>query len=131
MTAEALRPQWGFALVTLGSGKAAEALARFDEVRNGFRERKMLSDEALVSLDMMDALAALGRDAEIVAFAGEIIESFTGAGMLTSALTAFAYLKEAATRGTATPQLIEHVRQFVTRLQREPALLFCPLDKNL
>jgi tetratricopeptide (TPR) repeat protein len=131
MAAEALRPEWGFALVVLGSGKPSDALARLREVREEFRRREMLSDEALVSLDMMDALHALGRDDEVVALASETIESFTRAGMLTSALTAFAYLKEAAAHGTATPKTIQHVRQFVSRLQREPALLFCPPQNNL
>jgi len=131
MAAEALRPEWGFALVVLGSGKPGEALARLHDVREDFRRRQMLGDEALVSLDMMDALHELGRDREIVALGSEIIVSFTRAGMLTSALTAFAYLKEAAARGSAIPQAIQHVRQFITRLQREPALLFCPPEKNL
>lgn len=130
MAAEALRPQWGFALVVLASGKPDAALSRFRDLRENFRRREMLSDEALVSLDMMDALHVLGRDAEIATLAGETIESFTAAGMLTSALTAFAYLKEAAARGAASPRIIQHVRQFISSLQREPALLFCPPDEN-
>jgi tetratricopeptide (TPR) repeat protein len=130
MAAEALRPEWGFALVVLASGKPDEALVRFGNLRENFRRRGMLSDEALVSLDMMDALHAVGRHREIAALASEIIESFTQAGMLTSALAAFAYLKEAAPRSTAAPRIIQYVRQFISRLQQEPALLFCPPDEN-
>lgn len=130
MAAEALRPEWGFVLVVLASGKADEALKRFCDVREKFRSRAMLSDEALVALDMMDALHALGRSAEIALLASEIIESFTDAGMLTSALAAFAYLKEAASGDDAQPQAIQHVRRFISRLEREPALIFRPPDEK-
>ena len=129
--AEALRPQWGLALVVLASGKPAEALARFAAVREDFHESKMLSDEALISLDIMDALHALSRDRENVAIASDIIQTFTRAGMLTSALTAFAYLREAAARGPVTPTMTRHVRQFLKRLECEPALLFRPPSENL
>ena len=85
----------------------------------------MLSDGALVVLDMCDALHVLNRDEEIARLASETINIFTGAGMLTSALAAFAYLEEAAARGRINASVIEHVRKFMARLEREPALLFC------
>lgn len=129
--AEALRPQWGLALVVLASGKPAEALSRFTVIREDFHERKMLSDEALISLDIMDALHALSRDRENAAIASDVIQTFTRAGMLTSALTAFAYLREAAARGSVTPPMTRHVRQFLKRLECEPALLFRPPSENL
>ncbi|HEX3581728.1 MAG TPA: tetratricopeptide repeat protein [Thermoanaerobaculia bacterium] len=131
MSAEVLRPEWGMALVVLASDQPAEALRRLDRVRAAFHTRSMLTDEALVSLDMMDALHALARDSEIVALATQIIQTFTRAGMLTSALTAFAYLKEAATRGAVTPRLTKHVRDFLSDLERQPALLFCPPNENI
>jgi tetratricopeptide (TPR) repeat protein len=127
MSAEILRPEWGFALVVLASGKSADALTRFAAVREQFHQREMFSTEALVALDMMDALHALGNQREIMTLSAEILHTFTRAGMLTSALTAFAYLKEAARSGRVTVRSIEHVRQFVSRLEREPALLFLPL----
>lgn len=130
MVAEVTRPLWGVALVVLASGKPADALSRFEVVREDFHRRTMLVDEALVALDMMDALLVLGRNAEIVTLARDTIQTFTRVGMLTSALTAFAYLKEAAARGAVTSEAIQHVRQFMSRLQREPALLFWPPEKN-
>jgi len=130
MDAEALKPEWGLALVVLASGKPDDALVSLFNLRQNFRQRGMLSDEALVCLDMIDALHALGRDVEIAAVASEIIESFTRSGMLTSALTAFGYLKKAAARGAATPRIIQYVRQFLSILQHEPALLFRPPDEN-
>ncbi|HEV8434476.1 MAG TPA: hypothetical protein VGR95_13760 [Thermoanaerobaculia bacterium] len=129
--AEALRPEWGLALVTLASGRHADALARLSELRDDFHQHGMLSDEALVALDMMDALHALNRDRVIITVAGQLIQTFTAAGMLTSALAAFAFLKEAAGRGTVTPTVTNYVRRFLSHLERQPALLFSPPEEKL
>jgi tetratricopeptide (TPR) repeat protein len=130
LSSEAARPEWGLALVVLASGKPADALKRFRAVREQFHNRAMASDEALVVLDMMDALHALDQGPEIVTLASEVLQAFTEAGMLTSALTAFAYLKEASRRGAVKPRQVEYVRQFLGRLEREPALAFLPPDER-
>ena len=128
--AELTRTEWGFALVLLGTGKYEEALEAFKAVRDDFHRRDMLTDAALVALSMMEALHALGRFREIVALATEVAQTFTAAGMITSALTAFAYLKEAARDGTITTVKISRVRDFVRRLEREPAIIFSPDDNH-
>jgi tetratricopeptide (TPR) repeat protein len=130
LSSEAARPEWGLALVVLASGKPADALKRFGAVREQFHKRAMAGDEALVVLDMMDALYALDRGPEIVTLASEVLQAFAEAGMLTSALTAFAYLKEASRRGAVKPRQVEYVRQFLGRLEREPALSFLPPDER-
>ena len=56
---------------------------------------------------------------------------FVGAGMLTSAVAAFGYLQEAAARQSLSSSGIEHVRRFMSLLEREPASLFCPPPENL
>jgi tetratricopeptide (TPR) repeat protein len=129
--AEGLRPQWGLALVLLRSGNAVGALARLKELRSAFQRHGMLSDEALITLDVIDALHCLRRDVEGAEAAREVMHSFTRAGMLTSALSAFAYLKEAAQHGIVAPQLTRHVRSFLGRLEREPALLFRPPGEKI
>jgi tetratricopeptide (TPR) repeat protein len=126
--AEVTRTEWGSALVLLSSGKPAEALPLFTAVRAGFHARGMVTEEALVALDMIDSHHALADMREVQRVAGEIIGTFLQAGMLTSALTAFAYLKESARDGTLTTPKIEHVRSFIRRLEREPTLLFLPPD---
>jgi hypothetical protein len=86
----------------------------------------MVTDAALVGLDIADALLALGKTGQIVELATRLFSVFTNAGMLTGALTAIAYLKEAATAGTLTPDGVQAVRSFVRRAERQPALLFVP-----
>lgn len=124
--AEVTKTRWGIASLVLRGGNWTEALRRLRAVRAEFVELQMLIDEALVVLDMMDALLALARPQEIVVIAGELVERFMKAGMLTSALTAFAYLREAAEAGRVTARVIEHVRQFIRRVELEPSLLFAP-----
>jgi tetratricopeptide (TPR) repeat protein len=126
LLSEAVRPEWGLALVVAASGRAADALVRLGHVRRRFHEGGMLSDEALVALDMMDSLHILERHDEIAVLARELIDAFVHAGMLTSALAAFGYLAEAAKQHEIDPPRIEYVRQFLGRLSHEPALLFAP-----
>jgi hypothetical protein len=46
--------------------------------------------------------------------------------MLTGALTAIAYIKEAAAAGTLTPATVQSVRTFLRRVERQPDLVFEP-----
>jgi len=130
LTSEAVRPEWGLALVMLASGKPADAVERFRTLRQEFHRRKMFTDEALISLDLMDALHMLGDDREIIALGADVVRTFTDAGMPTGALTAFAYLNEAATRGVIDRLAINHVRKFVSRAERQPGLLFVAPPEN-
>jgi hypothetical protein len=121
MTAE-----WGVAKVLLQSGKQGEAIRRLRDTAAEYETRGMVTDAALVGLDIADALLALGNVQQIVELAGRLFLAFTNAGMLTGALTAIAYLKEAAAAGTLTPDGVQAVRSFLPRAERQPALLFVP-----
>lgn len=48
------------------------------------------------------------------------------AGHLTGALTALAYLKEAAAERRLTPEALKAVREYLRRVERQPDLLFVP-----
>jgi hypothetical protein len=71
-------------------------------------------------------LLAAGRTNEIVELTSRLFRVFTKAGMLTGALTAMAYIREAAEAGTLTPAAVETVRTFLHKVQRTPELLFAP-----
>jgi tetratricopeptide (TPR) repeat protein len=123
---ELLCTEWGIAKVLLQAGKQSEAIRRMRDVAAEFERRGMVTDSALVGLDVADALLVLGRARQIVDLATRLFHVFTNAGMLTGALTAIAYLKEAAATGTLTPDDVQAVRSFVRRAERQPALLFVP-----
>jgi len=123
---EGLTTEWGIAEVFLQSGKYSESIRRLRDVAAEYETCGMVTDAALVGLDIADAYLALGHAEQIVELATRVFRAFTNAGMLTGALTAIAYLKEAATAGTLTPNDVQAVRTFLRRAERQPALLFVP-----
>lgn len=126
LATEVTRAEWGLALLALAEGYSREAVVRLRDVQRRFTELGMLTDGALAALDSMDALYALDETHEIAALASQLIATFTSAGMLTSALAAFAYLREAVAARAISPTVIDHVRRFIKRIDREPTLLFAP-----
>jgi hypothetical protein len=86
----------------------------------------MVTDAALVGLDIMEALLAVGKPRRIVALAQHLFSVFTQAGMITGALAALAYLKEAAASGSLTTAGIQDVRAFLRKAERQPSLQFVP-----
>jgi tetratricopeptide (TPR) repeat protein len=107
---ERLTTEWGIAQVLMQSGKVSEAIRRLRDVAADFETRGMVTDAALVRLDIADALLAMGQSRQIVDLATRLFHVFTHAGMLTGALTAIAYVKEAAAAGTLTPEDVQAVR---------------------
>lgn len=119
-----LETEWGLARVVLHGGKYSEAIARLRDVSTEFERLSMVTQAALVGLDIMEALLALGKPRRIVALAQHLFSVFTKAGMLTGALSAFAYLKEAAGSGNLTVGDLENIRSFLRRAERQPDLQF-------
>ena len=126
---ELLSTQWGIARVLMHAGKASEAIGRLRDVMAEFENRRMLTDAALVGLQIAEGLLATGKTQEIVPLVRRLFTVFSEAGMLTGALTAMAYLREAANAGTLTPVDLQAVQTFLRRVERQPELLFVPPPK--
>jgi tetratricopeptide (TPR) repeat protein len=126
ITSERVRTEWGIARMLLAVGKHADAVRRLRHVTAAFEDVGMVTDAALAGLDVADGLLVLERTHEIIEFAAHLFRVFTDAGMLTGALTAIAYIKEAAAAGTLTPTHLDAVRRFLRRAERQPELLFVP-----
>lgn len=86
----------------------------------------MISDAALVRLDIVEVLLALGQRRQIVQLASRLFDVFKKAGMITGQLTAIAFIKEAAAAGMLTPAGVNAVRTFLRRAERQPELAFVP-----
>ncbi|HEY0158208.1 MAG TPA: hypothetical protein VGF28_13070 [Thermoanaerobaculia bacterium] len=126
MESVCIKSQWGMGRVLLALGSHTDALLRLHEVAAGFERLGMVTDAALVGLDIADGLLTSGRTREIIPLASHVFDVFRQAGMLTGALAAVAYLKEAAAAGTLTPKGVDSVRRFLRRAERQPDLLFAP-----
>jgi tetratricopeptide (TPR) repeat protein len=121
-----LMTEWGIARVILHGGKLSDAIHRLRHIAGELEKRGMVSYAAYVGLDVADGLLALSRPREIVNLAQHLFSAFTEAGILTGALSALAYLKEAAATNRLTKQDLVAVRTFLQHVERQPSLQFVP-----
>lgn len=123
---EVTRVHWSIGVLALVSGNYPEAVRRLTDAKTQCDALGMDSDAALVGLDLAEALLVLDQRADVLALAAEVLDRAQAAGMVPAALTAIAFLREAAEAGTVTTSAIRHVKQFLRRLDAEPLLLFEP-----
>lgn len=125
---ESARVRWNVAAVLASAGRTNEAMARFQTLQRTFEELGMSSEAAVNGLEMAELLLARGEYAAVATLCRTAMDSFRRAGIpySTRALTALAYIQEAAQHRTATPALAKHVREYIRRLPHDGALLFAP-----
>jgi len=121
-----IETEWGLARVVLHDGKASDATRRLRDVIAAFEVIGRVTNVALAGIDLCEALLVLERWEEIVKVAAHAYRVLKKAGNLTGALTALAYLKEAAAKRQLTPETLKVVREYLRRVEREPDLLFAP-----
>lgn len=122
------RVRWVEGRIFAGLGKPQRAEAIFLQVRAGFGERGQEYDAALVGLDLAAVWLRLGRKAETLTLAAEILGTFQSLQVEPEALRAVRCLEEACGREEATPGLARQVGGFLRRLEWQPRLRFAPLD---
>jgi hypothetical protein len=126
LVSDEIRCRWGLALLVQREGRYRTAIPRLREVRDEFANLGVVSDAALVTLDLMETFLLLGEPREVRRAAGNIVTLFKDAGMTTGALTAADYLKQAAAMRSVTPDLIEYIRRYLRRVAVQPSLAFVP-----
>jgi tetratricopeptide (TPR) repeat protein len=119
-----IETEWGLARVALYAGKPTDATRGLRDVIAAFEEIGRVANVALAGIDLAEALLVLERWDEIAKVAGHSFRLLKKAGHLTGALTALAYLKEAAAKRQLTPETLRVVRDYLRRVEREPDLLF-------
>jgi tetratricopeptide (TPR) repeat protein len=127
MTAEVSRCEWSMARVLLQTGEFQKALPMLRLARGFFLEKGMPEEAGLAGLDLADASIATGAVDEARELVSQILKEFTAAKLNDRALTALAYLRDVLPTTPKPIIAVRHVRQYLDRLQREPALLFLPL----
>jgi tetratricopeptide (TPR) repeat protein len=120
------RGDWGLALVSRDLGNHREALAQLLAVSAAFAEQRVVVDSATAMVEAFEIMLALGEAADIERLAAGLVETLTEAGRMESALTALAYVKEAAARKSITPEILRAARTFLRRADRHPELIFVP-----
>ena len=126
LSARAARARWGLGTVALAAGQFADAARRLAAVRFELLSFGMTSDAQLAALHLAEALVMLERWKEVHALCTELVTFFRNSDMITGALTAASFLKEAAKARTLTRKQIGHVRHYLETLERKPSLAFAP-----
>src|SRR5207248_886729 len=118
--------RWSLGLVFAAEHSFEQALTLFTQVRQEFEDLGMAQDLALASVDAAEALLMLNQPTEVVSLCHQAMQYFSNAGLAYTqgALTALAYLKEAAAARTLTPAAVGEVRAFFEMLPKRPHLLF-------
>lgn len=124
----AIRSRWGLAILTQREGQYRTAMSRLRDVRAEFVALGDLTYAALVTLDIMETLLALGQTREVRRTAGNVVELFKEAGIVSGAITAADYLKQAALTQNVSPSLIDYIRRYLRRVDLQPDLAFMPPD---
>jgi tetratricopeptide (TPR) repeat protein len=119
-----IETEWGLARVALYGGRPTDAVRGLRDVIAAFEEIGRVANVALAGIDLSEALLVLERWEEIAKVAAHAFRVLKKAGHLTGALTALAYLKEAAAKRQLTPSTLKVVREYLRRVEREPDLLF-------
>jgi tetratricopeptide (TPR) repeat protein len=125
-TVELTRNRWAIARLRFLQGNTNEGIQRLRSVVEELTSEGMLTDAAIAAVHLAEMLHATDRTREIPKLLAGVVQTFVAAGMLSGALSALAYLKEASTAGTMTPAMFSYVRQFIARAERQPALPFAP-----
>lgn len=120
------RAQWNIAGVLLAAGRLSDAHPRLIEARDALSSLGMHEESAIANLELAEVLLAQERYEDIANLCGEVMRYYEAAGVAHSrhAMSALAYMQEAARARKATVQLVRDVRQYVERLPRQPNLLF-------
>jgi tetratricopeptide (TPR) repeat protein len=112
------RVVWLAARIAAGEGRAEEAIAGLEQVRQEFTDRELPYDAALSSLDLGLLWLKAGRTAEVRELALAMGWIFRAKGIDREALAALSLFCEAAKRESATVELARHTLIVIERVRR-------------
>lgn len=118
--------RWSLARLALRGGNATDAAARLPGIVDELLRFGMTNHAAHARLDLAEALLILGEYEEVESICSALIAFYANAEILTGALTAASYLKEATKNRSVTARHIEHIRKYLSALERAPDLVFVP-----
>jgi tetratricopeptide (TPR) repeat protein len=127
---EIARSKWQRASLIRARGDVEGALAALAEAEGELSRLDMRSEVAFVALDTAELLISLSRFSEAAAKCRFAMSCFEAAGQAytSRAMTALAYLAEAAEEERANEKSVAQVRTYLKRLPKQPNLLFFPLQ---
>lgn len=111
---------WADGRVAAGLGENLEALDRLRTARDGYVERGLEFDAALVDLDLARVHLARGETTEVKQIANRMARSFAARGVAREAAQAVLLLRKAALTEAVTLELIASTRRALLRFGGRP-----------
>lgn len=108
-----LRFRWTRARIAKGLGRAQEAIAELEEVRQGFATLKLLYDGALCSLELAHMYAHLGQTQDAVSVVRDALTILAALNIEREQLMAVRVLTQAVQEGHVTVELISQVLDYL------------------
>lgn len=122
-----LRTRWSIARLALASGSAAEAERQLRPIAAQLARHGQLWESAYARLDLITAMLVGGKHDPVVEECERLISEFAKAEILTGALTALAFMREAAAQRKLAVDDVDHVQRYMKALKTTPTLRFLPL----
>jgi tetratricopeptide (TPR) repeat protein len=125
---EALRIRWNVAVMLTEAGRTNDAYQLLAPLTSEMEDLGLTNEAAVNMLELAEILLARARYAEVEELCAKAIASFSRSGIphRQRAMTALAYIREAAQLRKATESMARNVRDYIHRLPAEPNLLFAP-----
>lgn len=105
-------------------GDYETGIAHLHSVRQQFLKHNLVEEAGLCGLDIVEAHLLRASTIEAEAFAWQIVREFTAAQLNARAITALGYLSEAIAARNASVATVQHVRQFIRNLRKQPEAEF-------
>jgi thioredoxin-like negative regulator of GroEL len=120
------RTRWSIARLPLVAGNFVEAEHRLRTALRDLEAKGLQNDVADAKLDLAEALLMTGRLDEVEALCAEVAFYYRQAGLVTGALTAASFLKEAASKRRLSREHINTIRDYLFAVREDPELPFAP-----
>ena len=123
---EVVRVRWSVTAMLAEMGRLNNAYERLRMLTPEMERLGMYSEAALNALEIAELLLVEGRYTDVEEICRTAMASFERAGLsyTARAMTALAYIHEAATQRKADRELIRSVRTYIRALPAQPNLLF-------
>jgi transcriptional regulator with XRE-family HTH domain len=122
------RVDWLEGKIALGLGRHEEAIAALERARDEFRRQAISYDTALLTLELAEVHAALGRFAQVKTLTLESAPVFREQRVHREARRALEVFRRAAEEERVTVDLIRRIIVYLYRARHDPRLRFFEVD---
>ncbi len=119
-----VRASYGTGCALLRLGRLEEAIERLQFARERFTARTLVEEAGLSGLEIVEALVMREELEEAKQLAAKLVAEFASANLNRRAVAALAYLNEAMTASSATPEIVRSVHAYVSALRLDPTQEF-------